>query len=163
MMTCAKRDHRRGRYARAEVDSPFRHRFRVRYAECDPQGVVFNAHYLAYADLVMTELWREGVPGGYPAMIDAGADMVVAEANLRFRSSARFDDEIDAQLAVTRLGTTGMTTLIRLLSDGELVCEIDLRHVFVAADGSGKVPIPDTVRNGLEPHLAEPATDAVSS
>jgi acyl-CoA thioester hydrolase len=28
---------------------PFRHRFRVRYAECDAQSVVFNAHYFAYS------------------------------------------------------------------------------------------------------------------
>jgi len=145
------------------VSATFRHSFRVRYAECDPQGVVFNAHYLAFADVVMTELWREGVPGGYAAMIDAGADMVVAEATLRFRSSARFDDELDAQLSVTRLGTTGMTTLIRLLKGGEPVCDIDLRHVFVATDGSGKLPIPDAVRDGLGPHLAEPSPPAVSS
>ena len=39
----------------------FTHRIRVRYAECDPQGVVFNANYYAYFDLLMTELWREAV------------------------------------------------------------------------------------------------------
>ena len=30
--------------------APFRHRLRVRWSECDPQGVVFYAHYLAYFD-----------------------------------------------------------------------------------------------------------------
>lgn len=141
----------------AAVNPPFIHRFRVRYAECDPQGVVFNAHYLAYADIAMTELWRESVAGGYQAMIEAGADMVVAEANLRFRAPARFDDEVDAELTVTRLGTTGMTSAIRLLRDSEPLSEVTLRHVFVATDGSGKVPIPDQVRSGLEVHLVEPA------
>ena len=29
------------------MDAPFRHRIRVRYAEIDGQGVVFNAHWLA--------------------------------------------------------------------------------------------------------------------
>ena len=28
----------------------------VRYGECDQQGVVFNAHYLAWADEAMTSL-----------------------------------------------------------------------------------------------------------
>ena len=28
---------------------------RVRYHECDQQGVVFNAHYLAYADMASLE------------------------------------------------------------------------------------------------------------
>jgi hypothetical protein len=33
---------------------------------------------VTYFDLAMTELWRE--PGGYAAMVDAGVDLVVAEA-----------------------------------------------------------------------------------
>jgi len=63
------------------VAEEFRHAIRVRYNECDPQGHVFNANYLAYFDLAMTELWRE--LGGYSAMLDDGLDMVVAEANVR--------------------------------------------------------------------------------
>ena len=38
----------------------FRHRMplRVRWAEVDKQGVVFNAHYLLYCDVCVTEYWR---------------------------------------------------------------------------------------------------------
>ena len=73
--------------------SHFRHRLRVRYNECDPQGVVFNANYLTYFDITMGELWRE--LGGYQAMVDAGVDMVVAEATIRYLAPLRFDDEIE--------------------------------------------------------------------
>src|SRR5688500_13394509 len=41
------------------------HRLRVRWAEVDAQGIVFNGHYLTYFDVGMTEYLREiGVP--YP-------------------------------------------------------------------------------------------------
>jgi acyl-CoA thioesterase FadM len=40
------------------MGEPFRHRLRVRYHECDPQGVVFNANYLAYFDIALIE--RDG-------------------------------------------------------------------------------------------------------
>ena len=43
------------------VPEPFRHRIRVRFNECDGQGVVFYANYLMYFDVAMTELWREVV------------------------------------------------------------------------------------------------------
>lgn len=33
-------------------------RLRVRWAEVDIQKIVFNAHYLTYADVGMTEYWR---------------------------------------------------------------------------------------------------------
>jgi len=36
----------------------FVHELRVRYGECDPQGIVFNANYLSYFDITVTELWR---------------------------------------------------------------------------------------------------------
>jgi len=36
----------------------FRHRLRVRWSECDSQGVVFYPNYLAYFDHLLTELWR---------------------------------------------------------------------------------------------------------
>src|ERR671936_1834840 len=92
------------------VAEPFRHRLRVRYNECDPQGVVFNANYLTYFDLTMTELWRE--LGGYQAMVDAGVDMVVAEARIRYLAALRFDDEFEVRATVVNLGKTSMTTEI---------------------------------------------------
>ena len=60
----------------------FRHRIRVRFNECDPQGVVFYANYLMYFDVLMTELWRVAF-GGYAEMIEAGTDAMVAEARIR--------------------------------------------------------------------------------
>ncbi|MEJ7750708.1 MAG: thioesterase family protein [Thermoleophilaceae bacterium] len=144
------------------MSPPFRHRFRVRYAECDPQGVVFNSHYLAYADLVLTELWREALDGGYGGMVSAGADVVVAEATVRFRAPARFDDWVDAEAEVTRLGTTGMSMSVRMLRGDELLSEVEIRHVFVATDGSGKILVPDAVRRGLGAHLADSADEPVT-
>ncbi len=59
--------------------------------------MVFNAHYLAYFDTSMTELWRAAF-GGYGVMLERGIDMVVAEAQLPFRAPARFDDELTLEV-----------------------------------------------------------------
>jgi acyl-CoA thioesterase FadM len=37
------------------VAEPFRHRLRVRYNECDPQNVVFNANYVVKEDGAVAE------------------------------------------------------------------------------------------------------------
>jgi acyl-CoA thioester hydrolase len=133
---------------------PFLHRLRVRYAECDPQGVLFNAHYLAYVDHTITELWRAAY-GGYQAMLDRGVDIVVAEANLRFRGSARFDEEITIEATVTRIGNTSVTTAYRFLREHELLLEATLRHVFIDRATATKTPVPDWARHGLEPWNVE--------
>jgi acyl-CoA thioester hydrolase len=136
-----------------EVDTApafFVHRLRVRYAECDPQGVVFNPQYLAFADHALTELWRE-LFGGYLAMLERDVDVVVAEARLRFRASARFDEELDVAVDVAHLGTTSMTFhyLISRVADGARLAEVELRYVWVDRESGAKTPIPDWARSKL--------------
>ena len=129
---------------------PFVYKLRVRYAECDHQGVLFNANYLAYVDHTITELWRAAY-GGYTVMLDRGVDIVVAEANLRFLGSARFDDEVEVEALVSRIGTTSLTTTYRFLRTGELLLEATLRHVFVDRGTGAKTPMPQWARDGLAP------------
>jgi acyl-CoA thioester hydrolase len=125
------------------------HRIRVRYGECDPQGVVFNAHYFAYFDIALTELWRE-VAGSYGAMMEAGVDLQVVEATARYKAPARFDDEIDVTIEVVKLGTTSMVTSLAIRRDGALLVEGELAHVFVDRDALTKIPIPERIRAALE-------------
>jgi acyl-CoA thioester hydrolase len=136
--------------------TPFRHTMRVRYSECDPQGVVFNAHYLMYFDHAMGELWREAL-GSYQAMVEAGTDMVVAEARVRFLAPLRFDEEFDLTAAVTRFGETSMTTSLTAERDGVVAAEGELRHVFVDPASGEKRGIPEDVRTGLATY-ARPAS-----
>jgi len=135
------------------VSETFRHRLRVRYNECDPQGVVFNANYLTYFDITMSELWRE--LGGYQAMVDAGVDMVVAEATVRYLAPLRFDDEMEVVARITRLGDTSMTTELVIEDGGEPAAEGELRHVFIETGGGKTAGIPEPIRAGLARYAAE--------
>jgi acyl-CoA thioester hydrolase len=132
---------------------PFRHPIRVRYAECDPQSVVFNAHYFAYFDLALTELWRAAL-GSYGAMHDHGIDVVVGEATARFLAPARFDDELEAEVTIARIGTTGITIRYELRREGELLVEGSVRYVVVDLGTQAKTPVPDWLREALAPYTA---------
>jgi acyl-CoA thioester hydrolase len=135
------------------VDAPFAHQsLRVRYAECDPQGIVFNANYLIYFDVVFTELWRDAL--GPWQERESGVDVVVAEANVQFRAPARFDDELDLTAQVTRIGDTSLTTDFEVARDGALLVSGWLRHVCVGTDTWQKISMPDSIRDGLAPFLA---------
>jgi acyl-CoA thioester hydrolase len=128
---------------------PFVHRLRVRFHECDPQGVVFYAHYFAYVDVALTEMWREAF-GSYGEVVAAGTDVVVAEAAATFRASARFDDDLDVELRVDRLGTTSMAMATAIRRDGDVLVEGRVVHVFVDTATMAKKPIPDDMRAALE-------------
>jgi acyl-CoA thioester hydrolase len=132
----------------------FVHRLRVRYGECDPQGVVFNANYVMYFDVALTELWREAI-GPYGDMIEGGTDLVVAEATARYLAPAGFDDELDVEVLIARLGVTGMTMALSVRRGSALVVEGEMRHVFVDPVTKEKKPIPEDIRRGLAPYVAE--------
>lgn len=133
------------------MSSRFSHSFRVRYGECDPQGIVFNANYVAYFDHGFTELWREAF-GSYAVMEERGIDMVVAELNVEFRAPARFDELVTLGIGVERLGTTGMTSRLWLHRNEDLLVEGRMRHVVVDAESWKKAEIPEWLRQGLEPY-----------
>jgi acyl-CoA thioester hydrolase len=132
------------------MTEPLVHRLRVRYAECDLQGVAFNAHYLNYFDTSMTELWRAAY-GSYQAMLDRGVDMVLAEARLRFLRPARFDDELELAVVVVHLGRTSFRTRHTAGRAGALLAEAELRHVLVDRKTGVKTPLPDWLRDGIAP------------
>jgi acyl-CoA thioester hydrolase len=138
----------------AAVSAPFIHRLRVRYGECDPQGIVFNAHYIAYFDVALTELWRAVLPEGYTGMVASGVDMVVAESRARYLAPARFDDEIGIGVEVSHLGRTSLVTAMSVTRGEDLLVEGEMRHVFVDVGSHEKTPIPAGVRAALSGVMA---------
>ena len=136
------------------MGQPLVHTLRVRYGECDAQGVVFNAHYLAYFDINITELWRAAL-GSYQAMTDRGVDIVVAEAQLRFRAPARFDQVITLEVSIARLGTTSILSRHLIRHEEHTLVEGSVRHVMVSLPALTKTEIPDWARGALAPWTVE--------
>lgn len=130
---------------------PFRHRFRVRYAEVDPQAVVFNSRYLEYADLLITEHWRAaGVHFSGPDALE----FHVVRAEVDFRAPIRVDEWVEGRAWTTRIGSSSVTTRIEL-HGGEVGDDDDLRavivlvHVHVDLATGQPVPVPGPARRAL--------------
>ena len=137
------------------MSEPFRHRFRVRYSEVDPQAVVFNSRYLEYADLLVTEYWESvglGVAG------DDTLEFHVAQANVTFVKPIRIREWIEGRAVTTKIGNSSMKQRIDLYGEGgddDLRARIELVQVHVDLATGASQRIPDTVRDlfadSLEP------------
>jgi acyl-CoA thioester hydrolase len=134
---------------------PFVYRHRVRFHECDPQGIVFNGTWFQYFDVALTELWTAAF-GSYSAVMERGVDVVVVEASARYFAPARFEDDVDVALSYEKLGTTSTVSRFDATRNGERLVEGRLVHVFVDLGTTAKQPIPGWARAGLEPYLIEP-------
>jgi len=128
--------------------TPFRHTLRVRWGECDEQGVVYFVNYAEYVDLALTELWRERVRP-YPEMVASGTDLMVVAMDTTFRRPARFDEEVDVVLEVARLGETSLTSAWRVERAGEVLCSGTITHVSIDPAAQVKKRIPDDLRAAL--------------
>jgi acyl-CoA thioester hydrolase len=102
----------------------------------------------------MTEFHRELI-GPYSDLVDGGLEMVVAETTLRFLGSAGFDDQLDLEVQVTRLGVTSLGTSLKVRKDDDVIVEGSMRYVFVDRTTKAKKSIPDPVRERLEPFLVD--------
>lgn len=122
---------------------------RIRYADCDIQGIVFNARWFELFDVAMTEFWRETI-GGYDH-IPRGFNLetVIAETGARFRGSARPDELLDFRVTPTRVGTSSLRMEIDAYRDDQILVEGFIEFVFVGAQSFEPAPIPDQVRNML--------------
>lgn len=113
------------------ADFRFFEPMRVRWADVDMQGIVFNPNYLVYADNAMTEYMRAvGFP--YPqALLPFGADIFAAGSQIDFKASAKFDDELRTGARIERFGRTSFRFRIAVFRGEELIS--DIRTTYVCA------------------------------
>ncbi|WDI32439.1 thioesterase family protein [Hyphococcus flavus] len=115
----------------------FLHPLRVRWGECDPQGIVFNVNYFLYFDVGITEYMRAL---GYQG--DNILEFYTVNANADFRGSAKFDDELEVGARCARLGNKSMTVAMAIFRNEELLTEGALTYVHAERGTQDTSPLP---------------------
>ncbi len=134
----------------ARADFAHATRIRVRWSEVDPQGIVFNARYLDYADIAVTEYWRAIRASGL--WTEGVLECHVAKAEVLFRKPIRADEELDLMARIAHIGTTSMTTLVEIHGagdDDDLRAAIELIAVHIDLSDHRPRPIPGAARAAL--------------
>lgn len=121
---------------------------RVRYAETDRMGIVYNANYLTWFEIGRTEFMRGlGVP--YRSVEEKGYQLPLIEADLRIRAPIGYDDTISLEVWVDRIRSRVLTFRYRILHKGNTVAEGSSSHACVRAADGRSVALPDWVRQSL--------------
>lgn len=130
-------------------DFRFFHRLRVRWAEVDMQKIVFNAHYLAYFDIAVSDYWRSlGLP--YDESFGLlGGELYVKKATLEYHASARNDDQLDVAMQCAQLGRSSMRFVCAIFCGDRLLITGELVYVFADPATQTSKPIPDALRHLL--------------
>lgn len=131
------------------MSEPFRYLLRVRYGECDAQGIVFNARWGEYIDLAAGEYTRHLFGGADPVAIDFDCRLV--KQVMEWHASARFDDVLELRVRALRIGTTSYATHteVHRFSDGLHLVDCETIYVSVEVGTSTKRPVPPRHRAAL--------------
>lgn len=116
---------------------------RVRYAECDPMGILHHARYFEFFEMGRTELLRTGGIR-YRDLEARGVYFVVARMECRFRAPAFYDDLLVLTTRIDRVTRARIDHTYVLRREGRILAEA--ASTLACVDRTGRpMAIPDDV------------------
>lgn len=122
---------------------------RVIYGDTDRMGVVYYANYLRYFEAARNEYIRAR-GARYRDIEREGLLLPVIEANVRYRSPARYDDLLRIEAAIVEIRRVSVRFEYRVIrpEDGELLAEGHTVHACVDREHR-PVRLPEELRSLL--------------
>jgi acyl-CoA thioester hydrolase len=119
----------------------------VRFAECDPYGVVWHGHYVLYLEHA-----REALTGrfGFTAAraLEMGYRVPITRMELRYRAPARPDDVIRVTAALRSPSVARLVIDYEVRSEpGELLASGETEQVVLNRDGELLLTLPASLRS----------------
>ena len=133
---------------------------RVRYAETDQMGIVYYANYLVWFEIGRVELMRSLGLAYSQLETQHQCILPVIEASCRYRSPARYDDEILIETRPSLLRGSVIKFAYRILrkapegQDPAVLAEGETVHV-VCDDQLKRKPLPEAYAAALRTAMAE--------
>jgi len=134
-----------------EMAEPFTVQRRVEFCETDAAGIAHFSVFFQYMEQAEHALLRS--LGTSVLMRDGEGHLSWprVSAHCDYRGAVRFEDVLDVQVRVQRLGEKSVTYGFSFLLAGQVVAEGSLVAVccHVSTEGLQSLPIPDSIRQAL--------------
>ena len=136
----------------SKSDFRFHFTLRVRWSECDAQGIVFNGRYLDYLEIAQSEYYRNLGMLLYDEFQRTYFDTATVKITVEFKAPARVDELLDIYSRVAAIGSTSMTQHTEIYRDGtdELLTRGETVYVDYDSDKGVARVVPDDVRELVE-------------
>jgi acyl-CoA thioester hydrolase len=111
---------------------------RVAFSDTDAQGVVYYGRYMPYFDLARVEYHR-GLDMLHSDPQDR--EFVMRAMHVEYHMPARFDDLIEVDVRISRIGTSSVTYEFAAYLEGETLA-VTATQTAVLVDLAGRKPCP---------------------
>ena len=118
-----------------KADFPFFHPLRVRYSEVDAQAIVYNAHYVTYFDIAITEFLRTlQFDYSIATAQQMGKDFHTVKVVIEYQQPAYYDDELLIGVRVQRIGRSSVTWALAIFREDNVASLAQGEVIWVYTD-----------------------------
>ena len=132
----------------AKGDFKFHTSLRVRWVECDAQGIVYYGAYMDYLEVGQSDYFRNLGFSIYKLAEVGYFDTAVVKVTLEYKAPARVDDMLDIFVRVSHIGNTSITMDMEIYSQENDQLLTISRAIYVGYDASTATtkPVPADIR-----------------
>lgn len=111
-------------------------RVKVRYAETDQMGVAYYANYFVWFEVGRSQFCNDCGFSYRDMERETGLFMIVAEARCRYKTPARYEDDLTVSTRITELTRRTLRFSYEIhRSDGVLCAAGETLHVLINSEG----------------------------
>ena len=136
----------------SKSDFKFHTGLRVRWMECDAQGIVFNGSYLNYLEVGQAEYFRNLGFSIYRIAQRGYFDSAVVKITIEYKAPARVEDDLNVFVGVTNIGNTSLTLDAEIYPQDSERLLTTIQAIYVGYDaGTGETrPVPSDIRRLID-------------
>lgn len=139
------------------ADRVFRDTIQIRFAHCDPAGIVFYPRYLEMFNNLVEDWCRQEHIPFYEVKSGGGCGLPTVHLEVDFKAPSFIGDQLSATLSVRELGTSsiGLQIVLQGPDGADRVCG---RVVLVLMDARSlrAIAIPDEIRARISAYIGLP-------
>ena len=135
----------------------FKVALRVRFADCDPAGVVFYPRYFEMINTVIEEWFADALDWSFTYIImERKEGLPTVDVDCQFFSPSQMGDKLDFELSVTSLGKSSISVEIKAFNQSKPVLKATHVLVYVSLEaGMKSVEVPASLRRQMMSYVAQ--------
>jgi 4-hydroxybenzoyl-CoA thioesterase len=134
----------------AKPDRSFEREVLVRFAHCDPAGIVYFPQYLVLFNGHVEDWFNERLGIGYAHFIgERRCGLPMVKLDCEFKAPSKMGERLTLSLDVVRVGNSSMTLQLRASAGGQLRVVSNQVLVTTSLETNKSIPIPEDLRRLL--------------
>lgn len=124
----------------------------IRFAHCDPAGIIFFPQYLVLFNGLVEDWFNQALGLSYADMLQVDkVGLPIVHLECDFRAITRMGEQVNLGLSVTQLGNRSLTLAVDCTGpDGQLRVAAQKVLVFTSLQTHQAISAPASIRSAME-------------